>query len=232
MRQLNLPISRTAPRSFDSFVAGPNALALAQLRAAAAWRPGAVATPIYLWGPAGSGKSHLLSALGAAMRAVGVETACFEPHSPLPWMLDDRRGLTVFDDCGDFDAAHQQAAFAQFVDASSRGALVAAAGRVPPVDLPLRDDLRSRFGWGHVLALQPLAEAQVRSVLRAEARRRGLVLSEEVTAYVLTHFARDLKSLVALLDRADDFALSQQRALTVPLIRQMQLDGQQLGIER
>ena len=225
MRQLVLPISRTAPRSFDNFVAGPNRLALGQLRVAAQMRPGVMSPPLYLWGPPGSGKTHLLYALAAALGAKGVDAVCFDGGSPLPWTLDDRCGLIIFDGCDDFDAAHQQAAFAQFVDASSRSALVAAAGRVPPVDLPLRDDLRSRFGWGHVLALQPLSEADVRIVLQAEARRRGLVLSVDVTAYILTHFARDLKSLMALLDRADDFALSQQRALTVPLIRQMQTEA-------
>ncbi len=231
MRQLNLPIRRSAPRSFDSFVAGPNGLALAQLREAAAMRPGAVAAPIYLWGPAGCGKTHLLQALAGDFGAGGVAVGRFDVGVPLPWTLDDRHGLIIFDGCDDFDATHQQAAFAQFVDASSRGALVAAAGRVPPVDLPLRDDLRSRLGWGHVLALQPLAEADLRTVLRAEARSRGLVLSDDVTAYVLSRFARDLKSLLVLLDRADDYALSQQRALTVPLIRQLQLESAPTGVE-
>ena len=80
---------------------------------------------------------------------------------------------------------------------------VAAAGRVPPVDLPLREDLRTRLGWGHVFALQPLAEAERRAVLRREADRRGIFLSDEVMDYLLTRFARDLKHLMALLDRLD-----------------------------
>src|SRR6267378_4469647 len=63
----------------------------------------------------------------------------------------------------------QQGAFALFVDATTRGIPIAAAGRVPPVDLPLRDDLRTRLGWGHVLAIQPLSEAESRAALRREA---------------------------------------------------------------
>lgn len=224
-RQLNLPISRAAPAGFDDFIAGPNGLAVAQVRDAALRHGSApAAPPIYLWGPVGCGKTHLLQALARSMRAAGRGVAHFDARTPLPWHLDEAE-LTVFDGCDDFDAERQQAAFARFVDASSRGALVAAAGRVPPIDLPLRDDLRSRLGWGHVLALHPLSEGDVRQVLRNEARRRGLTLPDEVSAYLLTHFSRDLKSLMILLDRADDFALSQQRALTVPLIREMQGDA-------
>ena len=42
----------------------------------------------------------------------------------------------------------------------------AAAGRLPPVDLPLRDDLRTRLAWGHVFALQSLGEGETRAALR------------------------------------------------------------------
>ncbi|WP_418316500.1 HdaA/DnaA family protein [Piscinibacter sakaiensis] len=232
MRQLTLPIGRTRPPAFDTFVAGPNVLAVAQLLELAA-HPAAAALPlpaVYLWGPAGCGKSHLLGALAGRWQARGAEVGFFDPQTPLPWPLDERRELVVLDDCDGFDADRQQAAFALFVDAVARGALVAAAGRLPPVDLPLRDDLRSRLGWGDVLALQPLGEADVKTVLDNEARRRGLQLPADVGAYVLSHFARDLKSLMTLLDRADEFALSQQRALTIPLIRQMLQEQQAAGV--
>ena len=76
----------------------------------------------------------------------------------------------------------------------TRGVPIVAAGRVPPVDLPLREDLRTRLGWGHVFALQPLAEAEARAVLRREADRRGIFLSDEVMDYLLTRFARDLST--------------------------------------
>jgi DnaA family protein len=96
-----------------------------------------------------------------------------------------------------------------------------AAGRVPPVDLQVRDDLRTRLAWGHVFALQPLAEEQARAALRREADRRGIFLSDDVMDYLLTRFARDLKHLMQLLDRLDTFALSQHRNITVPLLKTM-----------
>ncbi|MFN9707717.1 MAG: HdaA/DnaA family protein, partial [Burkholderiales bacterium] len=59
----------------------------------------------------------------------------------------------------------------------------------------------------------------------AEAERRGLTLSEDVVSYLLTHFPRNLKQLMILLDRLDDFALIHKRALTVPLLKQMLLES-------
>ena len=107
------------------------------------------------------------------------------------------------------------------VRANASTSPVVSAGRVPPVDLPLREDLRTRIGWGHVFALEPLREPEVRAALRREADRRGVFLSDDVMDYLLTRFARDLKHLMAQLDRLDEFALANKRAITVPLLRQM-----------
>ena len=85
----------------------------------------------------------------------------------------------------------------------------------------MREDLRTRLGWGHVFALAPLGEPEVRAALRREADRRGTFLSDEVMDYLLTRFARDLKHLMAQLDRLDEFSLSTKRAITVPLLKQM-----------
>ena len=86
---------------------------------------------------------------------------------------------------------------------------------------PLRDDLRSRLGWGHVFQLQLLGEAERRAVLRQEAEARGVALGDEVMDYMLRRFSRDLGSLMQLLDHLDRYALQTQRPITIPLIRAM-----------
>ena len=96
-----------------------------------------------------------------------------------------------------------------------------AAGRCPPVVLPLRDDLRTRLGWGHVFALQALDEGEARAALRGEAERRGFDLGDEVLDFLLTRFSRDFAHLLGLLDKLDEFALSRQRAITVPLLKRL-----------
>jgi DnaA family protein len=215
VKQIPLAIGPEPARTFENFLPGTNAAVLAHLLALA---PGA--PPVYLWGPEGSGKSHLLHAVVQRAAEQGQQAAWFAAATPLPWSSEERDWL-VFDDAHAFDEAQQQAAFALFVDATARGAAIVAAANVPPVDLPVREDLRTRFGWGHVFALAPLGESEVRAALRREADRRGTFLSDEVMDYLLTRFARDLKHLMAQLDRLDEFSLATKRAITVPLLKQM-----------
>jgi DnaA family protein len=212
MRQLPLPLAGDTQPTFANFVPGDNGAAIAHLRSMA--MPGA---PVFLWGPAGCGKSHLLQALRHEVAARGQRAASFDGAEP------DLAGLALvtIDDCERLDAQAQAQAFRLFVDAATHGVQIVAAASLPPVDLPLREDLRTRLGWGPVFALRPLGEEQTRAALRREADRRGILLSDEVLDYLMTRFARDLKHLMQLLDRLDTFALARSRAVTVPLLRQM-----------
>lgn len=216
MKQIPLAIGFDPLPTFDSFLAGANGAALEHLR-----RLQMPAAPVYLWGASGSGKTHLLRALAHAAQQAGQRVGWFDAGDPVPWALAPGWSLVVIDRCDDLDAAGQQAAFALFVEAATEGVQVAAAGRVPPVDLPLRDDLRTRLGWGHVFAMQPLSEGETRAALRREGDRRGVLLSDDVIEHLLTRFPRDLKHLMGLLDRLDEYALSRARPVTVPLVRAM-----------
>ncbi len=220
MKQIPLAIAFDVERSFESFISGSNRSSIEQFRD---HLPST--TPLYLWGPSGSGKTHLLQALVQQKQMRGARVGWFDTASPLPWAHDESWAVLVLDDCQAFDSDQQHAAFALFVEAASHGTAVLAAGRLPPVDLPLRDDLRTRLGWGLVLALQALNEAETRAALRREADRRGLFLSDEVMDYLLTRFERDLKSLMGLFERLDEFAWVHKRAITLPALKQMLLES-------
>jgi DnaA-homolog protein len=224
VRQIPLAIGPAPLHTFDGYLPGANGAALAHLRALASVLPHAAQqapAPVYLWGPRGCGKTHLLRALADAAHERGLRVGWFDPLSPLPWAFDEHCALLLFDGCEGLDDAQQQAAFALFIEAGVHGVQIAAAGSLPPVDLPLRDDLRTRLAWGHVFALEPLAESDARAALRREADRRGVFLSDDVMDYLLTRFSRDLQHLMALLERLDEFSLSQRRAVTVPLLKRM-----------
>ncbi len=216
MRQLPLAIGIDATKTFENFLPGENGGVIAHLTAL---RPHAA--PVYLWGAPGSGKSHLLHAAAQSALQHGRRAGCFSAATPTPWARAAGESLIVIDDCDALDADRQQAAFALFVDAADQGTPILAAGQVPPIDLALREDLRTRLGWGHVFALQPLSECEVRAALRRESDRRGTFLSDDVMDYLLTRFARDLKHLMSQLDRLDEFSLAAKRAITVPLLKQM-----------
>jgi DnaA-homolog protein len=195
VHQLPLEISQAAAPAFDNYIAGSNAEALASVRSLAA---GTLSEAIvYLWGEAGSGRSHLIRAAARAnprlVTADGVET---------------------------LDAAAQQALFMAINAARDGLAGVLASGRAPPAQLALREDLRTRLAWGLVYQLKPLTDAEKALHLRAEAARRGLNLTDEVVWYLLSHLPRDLPSLNGILDRIDRHSLARKRPVTLPLVRE------------
>lgn len=222
-RQLALDLGTPPPSTFENFFAGANAelvARLTELDTALGNGPLADRT-FYVWGEPGSGRTHLLSALvhhaaPGRVRFLGPQSAlaafAFDPHVP----------IYVVDDCDKFSDAQQIALFNLFneVRASPASALVA-TGNAAPIALEVREDLRTRLGWGLVFHLAPLPDERKAAVLKLAAKERGIALADDVPAYLLTHFRRDMPSLMALLDALDRFSLEQKRAITLPLLRTM-----------
>jgi len=195
MQQLPLAISPRPQPAFDNFVPGPNAEALARVRQLAAGTLGE--RIVYLWGEAGSGRSHLLGAAAHANPA-----------------------LVLADDVERLRAAEQHALFVAINEAREGGPAVLAAGDQPPAQLALRADLKSRLAWGLVYQLVPLSDADKARHLKTLAAGRGLLLSDDVTSYLLTRLPRDMSSLAAVMEVLDRYSLMRQRALTLPLVRE------------
>jgi DnaA family protein len=223
MRQIALDIAMPGPATLDNFFPGPNSAVHAHLQRLVQGQPvsDALAVPTYLWGPEGSGKTHLLRAVEEGLRARGASAGWMDASGAAPPEFDESWAMVLMDDVHLYSAEQQHSGFQWFVQAHSLQRPVLAAGSSAPADLLLREDLRTRLGWGHIFVLQPLDEAQSRAVLRQAADARGLFLSDEVMDYTLRRFSRDLGSLLALLDELDRYALQTQRAITIPLIRSM-----------
>lgn len=231
MKQLALDIGLATGPTLANFFAGPNEAALKHLQLWIGEKAGASSrspVPTYLWGPAGSGKTHLLKAVREGLREQGasslhgvgwMDAATLEPPA-----YNEAWTLVLMDDVHLYTALQQQAAFNWFVNAQTQQRGVLAAGELPPRELKLREDLRTRLGWGHVYALQVLDENARRGVLRQAADARGVFLSDEVMDFMLTRFSRDLGSLMELLELLDGYALQSKRAITIPLIKAMMDD--------
>ena len=223
MRQIALDIAMPGAATLANFFPGPNTVVLAHLQGLVQSQAAqdAQSVPTYLWGPEGTGKTHLLRGAEEALRARGASAGCMDASGAAPPEFDESWAMVLMDDVHLYSAEQQHTAFQWFVQAHSLQRPVLAAGSSAPADLLLREDLRTRLGWGHIFLLQPLGEAQSRAVLRQAADARGLFLSDEVMDYTLRRFSRDLGSLLALLDELDRYALQTRRAITIPLIRSM-----------
>jgi len=220
MKQIALDIGLASGPTLASFFAGPNEAALKHLQLWAG-SPTRSPVPTYLWGATGSGKTHLLKAVREALREQGATAGWMDASVLEPPEFNEAWSVVLLDDVHLYTAVQQHAAFNWFVNAQSHQRGLLAAGELPPADLKLREDLRTRLGWGHVFQLQLLNESERRAVLRQQADARGIVLADEVVDYMLTRFSRDLGSLMQLLDRLDSYALRAQRAVTVPLLKTM-----------
>jgi DnaA family protein len=224
MKQIALDIGLATGPTLESFFAGPNepvqqhlSLWVGENSSAATRSP----VPTYLWGMGGSGKTHLLKAVREALREQGAVVGWLDATTLEPEPFQETWAAVLLDDVHLYSAVQQHAAFNWFVNAQTHQRWVLGAGDAPPASLKVREDLRTRLGWGHVFGLKVLSEPERRSVLRQAADARGVFLNDDVMDFMLTRFSRDLGSLMELLDLIDAYALQTKRAITVPLIRSM-----------
>ena len=224
MQQITLDIGTPLVPTLDNFHPGPNAEIHSYLRHwLAVGDDGGIpsAVGVYIAGPAGSGKSHLVAALARALGDRGQSAGLLRPDSPATIPFDPAWSAVILEDVHAFDSASQHTAFYGFVTAHTDPRAVFATGPEVPRALAVREDLRTRLGGGQVFRLQTLRESEVRTVLRSSAQQRGLVLGEEVLDFVMHRFSRDLGSLMPLLAALDHYALQTQRAITIPFVKTM-----------
>lgn len=224
MQQLPLGVQLRASAVFGSYAPGRNAAALAAVRGLVA----AGGAPVWLWGAAGCGKTHLLHAALAAWDEARGPAAYVPLGLPglQPSMLAglETCGLLALDDV-EAAAGHpvmEAALFHLWNGLLERGSRVLLAARQPPAGVVVRlPDLKSRFASSLVWQLHPPDETELGEVLRVMAAQRGLELGPEVAAYLLRRVRRDTHELAALVERLDGAALAAQRALTVPFVREV-----------
>lgn len=224
MKQLALDIGLPTGPSLSRFYAGRNAAVVQHLRD---WVSHGCINPVptYVWGETGAGKTHLLKAVLETLSEQGLQVGWMDASTGFPPEFDERWSAVIMDDVHLYTPMQQSRAFNWFVNAlnppSGSQHWVLAAGNLPPAVLTLRDDLRSRLGWGHVFQMLVPNEDERRAILKAEAASRGVTLSADVVDYMLKRFSRDLASLMQLLDMLDGFALRNKRAITIPLLKTM-----------
>jgi len=211
MQQLLLELAPPPPPTLENFSPGRNGAALKALREALEGGERFV----FLWGPGGSGKTHLLRAFAGARRA-----AAYMRASNADWARAGGLELAAVDDISRLDDSGQIALFDLCNRLRASGGALAAGGEAPPAQLALRPDLRSRLASGIVLQLHPLSDEEKAAALRKRAAGRGMALEEELIRYLLTHFERDMGTQIAVLDALDRYSLQQKRPISLPLLKE------------
>ena len=183
----------------------------------------------FLWGESGSGKTHLLE--GAARESGGtylelnamrreVAAAGLEPEAGLDMGMGP--GLVALDglDAIAGEDAWETAVFHLYNQINEEGGSLLAAATGNPNSLGLgREELRTRLLWGGSYPLGRLSDEERQAALRLHAEARGLALREEVGAFLLRHYSRNMHELVAALERLDTAALAERRRLTIPFVK-------------
>lgn len=222
--QLTLPLDTAPTTSFDSFhVDEHNRITRDAVQAFV--RGEFDDMQMYLWGSAGTGKSHLLTAACDAYNRQGYRIAY------LPGELINHAGslekmerfdLLCIDDLQRLDHAAEVDLFHLInrCRASGTQLIVTADRKVDELGLSL-PDLQTRLAWGLVFHLKPMGEQGLREAFRKEIEWRSLLASEEVLGYVLKRFPRQMNILKQVVDTLDEVSLMEQRRITVPLIKRV-----------
>lgn len=213
MTQLLLNIAPEWIPTLDNFVAGRNAELLSALRHALAGSSSERC--FYLWGEAGCGKSHLLRAVAGQARASGKDAIC------LCGAVPEAMQAVAVDDVETLDVAAQARLFELYNLMRESGGMLLVSGPAAPAHLRLRDDLRTRLGWGLVYQVHGLSDEEKARALESHAQARGFVLPHEVAQYLLRHGRRDLPALLAILDALDAHCLRLKRGASVPLLKEV-----------
>lgn len=202
MKQLLLDIQPPAIPSFENFVVGRNAEALHNLKLALSAESTAIRF-IYIWGEAGSGKSHLIAAC-KANDAITLDDV---------QLLNDTEQIELFN-------TYNQIRDDNLSGTKPARALIV-AGNAAPAQMGLRDDLATRLAWGLTYQLQPLTDEEKALALLSHAQARGMRLPTEVIDYCLRYLRRDLPTLIATINALDEWSLTTKKPVTVPMLKQL-----------
>ncbi|HLS51146.1 MAG TPA: DnaA regulatory inactivator Hda [Burkholderiaceae bacterium] len=219
-QQLILDVFPAPAPSLDNFIVGANGPALEALRNCTPGRA------VFLWGTSGSGRSHLLQAI--TQKPGGLYIAAHNAASQLQQVLKHPPNLQAIalDDIHKYNDDGQIALFRlynqwrELADTPLAFALFLAADR-SPLALPMREDLRSRLGWDLVFRLEQLSDEQRAQALQTSASEQGMQLGDDVVNWLLTHYTRNMSVLGSLITALNRYALEKQRAITLPLLKDL-----------
>lgn len=222
--------------SFDSFVVGQsNRLAFAGSRAVAN-EPGTKYNPLFIYGPSGLGKTHLLHSIAKEILAKhpryslvyvsaqqfaeefvhALQTSRIEQFRRAQrnvgvWLVDDIQFVAGKDKT-------QEEVFHTFNYLHSLGKQIVLTSDRPPRDLYLMDErLRSRFEAGLVADIQPPDTETRCAILLSKAKQERVDIETEVAMYLAEHVPGNIRILEGALTRL----VVQSSVMSMPITKDL-----------
>ncbi|HVY53567.1 MAG TPA: DnaA regulatory inactivator Hda [Gammaproteobacteria bacterium] len=225
-KQLTLSVGLKDHATFANYFSKQNAELVSELRRLVAGEGERV---IYLYGSGGMGCTHLAQACCHYANEFNLSSIYLPLNSLFsisPKVLEGLENLPLvcIDDIQTIVGNQSwEEAFLYFYNRllAAGGRLVIAAKAAPKSLKLILADVASRLSAGVVYALQPLSDEEKLQALIKRAELRGLILSEEVANYILTHCPRHMTTLFSALEILDKESLATKRRPTIPFVKEV-----------
>ena len=230
--------------TFDDFVIGASNRFAHAAALSVAESPARSYNPLFIYGPAGLGKTHLLHAIGHHVRAlfsskrvryVSTETMMNEfveamRSKTMPGFKRRYREVDVLlvDDIQFLERTEQlqEEFFYTFNDLHSRGSQIVISSDRPPKSIAtIEDRLRSRFEWGLITDIQPPEFETRLAILRKKAESEHLDgIPDAVLAFIAENVVDNVRELEGSLIRVAAYSSLHRVPLTEEVARQVLAD--------
>ena len=214
-------VSRLSPAfTFDSFVEGKSNQLARAAASQVSQNPGKSYNPLFIYGGVGLGKTHLMHAVGNAMLQMQPAARVAYVHSER-FVGDMVRGLQhnkisefkrayrsldalLIDDIQFFAGKERsQEEFFHTFNALLEGQrqIILTCDRYPKEVNGLEERLKSRFGWGLTVAIEPPELETSVAILMSKAQAEGVALPEEVAFFIAKRIRSNVRELEGALRR-------------------------------
>jgi chromosomal replication initiation ATPase DnaA len=235
MGQLLIPLSSPPRFTFETLVLHEG-IEPAVSAVMATYPDRTPAPSLFLHGPAGTGKTHILKAIQARMEEAGTgrDRVLFPAsRAAVDDLLDDgaealpAETLAVVLDDLDLSTAQDAPRFLTLCNVLARQQipLLAASRKAPEELFPDNPHILSRISAGLVLHLDPPEDPVRLLIMDKISRDLNVLVSRDVFRYLITRKSRNIKELETLLRLLDRASLEHKRRITIPFIKVLEAEG-------
>ena len=217
MNQLGLPISLDSKMLLDNFLGNKHLLDfIAQLYV------DKTSAEIYVYGPAGLGKTHLLQ--GVALKALSDQQSAMyiDCYDSLPGhVLESIEQLNwiSIDNINAINDNQQDLFFDLYNRAKQAKVSMLISGSDLPSELGVMKDLKTRLGLATVFQLEELDDELTMLVLNNQMSDRNLSINSKIYEYLFKYYSRDVKVLLTAIDDLDKVSLQAKQSITIPFVK-------------